>query len=422
MAARANRPIALLLGSNMVATAAGGVFFLAASWEFSLADMGLYVLAISIQWLLVGLVGTGMGVAVVRLSVERLEQNDEPGAGGLALMSAATAATVSLFFGVLGVLGARIGLGAPFTATTAALVALWAGGRVVLECLRSSILAREQYRRAAALTISGAAAGLTALAGVMLTGSLTIERILVAHAIGQVVSAVLASGFLVPLWKARPVLSTVLYRSLLSYAKWPTLGEGAKLVQSHVGPLILVMVSTAEQAGLYGLGRYPAFVFGVVGMSLYQYWLPQAALYGSSHRIGTFLRKHLRLAALTAIGMVAGAVLVTPLLPLLGENLGAGAPLMLPNAIDFALVVTILPIEASFHGMRRPQLDTYVRLARIPILLALAVLLSSKFGAMGMVWSQVITAASALLIAYGVLGKYSSVQAGSPAGSPRASD
>ncbi len=382
------------------------MFFLTASWTFTLAEMGVYVLAISVQWLLVALLGTGMGIAVVRLSVERFRQNDVQGAGGIAFMSAATAAAGSVLLGVVGVVAATSEISISFTPTLAALVAAWAGGRSVLECLRSSILAREEYGRAATLTMAGAVAGLSALGVVVVTGQLNLERILIAHAVGQVVSAIFAAWFLNSLWKARPTVSAVLFRSLMSYARWPTLSEGAKLLQSHVGPLILVMVASAEEAGLYGLGRYPAFVFGVVGLSLFQYWLPQAAHYGSNHRLSKFLRHHMRFAALTAAGMVVCAVLVTPLLPFLGANLGAGAYLMVPNAIDFGFVVLLLPLEAAFHGMNRPQLDTFVRVAKIPLLLTLAFLLSSRFGAAGMVWSQVITGVVALVIAFAVLKRY----------------
>ncbi len=382
------------------------MFFLVASWYFDVAEMGFYALAISVQWVLVGIFGSGMSVAVVRLSVDHFGRGDAAGAAGitaiaagLALLGTTLAAALSL---LLLDLPATMG-GMPLSATLAPLIALWAGGRAVLECLRASLLARENYRRVAQLTIASAVFGLSALAVVLLTGELDLRRLLIAHAVGQGASAVLAALVLVPLWRVGPNLALAQLKSLVRYARWPTLSEGTKLLQTHLGPVILVALSTAEQAGLYGLGRYPAYIFGVVGLSLYQYWLPQAALHGIDHRLRRFLRRQMRLGAVAAGCMLAGAFAVGPIMPLLGDNLAAGAPLIVPNTIDFIFVVLILPIEATYHGLHKPHLELVVRLCRLPVLLGLAYLLARSHGAEGMVWAQILSGAIALALSYMIL-------------------
>ena len=60
------RPVSLLLASNILGTAVAGVFFLTASWNLTLEQMGSYAVAISIQWVTVGLIGSGLSVAVIR--------------------------------------------------------------------------------------------------------------------------------------------------------------------------------------------------------------------------------------------------------------------------------------------------------------------------------------------------------------------
>ena len=52
-------PIAKLLSGNLLGTFAGGVFFLAASWTLPIEEMGHYAVAISAQWIGVGLVVIG---------------------------------------------------------------------------------------------------------------------------------------------------------------------------------------------------------------------------------------------------------------------------------------------------------------------------------------------------------------------------
>ena len=52
--------LAKLLSSNLLGTLSGGVFFLMASWNLPIEEMGRYAVAISAQWIAVGLVGSGM--------------------------------------------------------------------------------------------------------------------------------------------------------------------------------------------------------------------------------------------------------------------------------------------------------------------------------------------------------------------------
>src|SRR5437867_123120 len=66
------RNILTLLAGNCLGTVVGAVFFLSASRNFSLSQMGLYGVAISVQWILAGIAGTGLDVATVRLTTAHL--------------------------------------------------------------------------------------------------------------------------------------------------------------------------------------------------------------------------------------------------------------------------------------------------------------------------------------------------------------
>ena len=68
----AAKPIISLLTSNFLGAAVGGAFFLYASWSFDLSEMGRYTVVISIQWVVVGLLGSGLSTAVVRLAAGQL--------------------------------------------------------------------------------------------------------------------------------------------------------------------------------------------------------------------------------------------------------------------------------------------------------------------------------------------------------------
>src|SRR2546430_6151862 len=89
------RNILTLLAGNCLGTVVGAVFFLSASRNFSLSQMGLYGVAISVQWILAGIAGTGLHVATVRLTTAHLSAGNRAAAAGGGAPSAPPALAVS---------------------------------------------------------------------------------------------------------------------------------------------------------------------------------------------------------------------------------------------------------------------------------------------------------------------------------------
>lgn len=394
------RPILLLLSGNLLGAAVGGTFFLTASWRFSLAEMGRYAVAISVQWVIFGLVGTGLAIATLRLARDRLATEDRAGAAGIvtnAALSAGGLAAVAaaVAFAALGPFASRLAI----TPEVVALAFLWAGARAVLDILRSGLLAQQDFRRAALLTGGSAATGLGALAIALGTGELTVQRLLSAHAGGLFAGALVGIPLLVPL--GRRGVRRHGMRPLLEYARWPAMSEGTRLLQANLGPPILVSLGGATQAGLFGMGRYPAYVFDVVAVTLYQYWLAKAVQVPDHASMRGYIGQQLKLASTLGITMVAVAFLIQPFLPLLGENFDRAGPLFVLSSVDFALILMVRPVETVFHGLRRPRLELAQRTMSLPILFLAALLFAPRWGAVGMAGAHI--AASAMSLAVGAL-------------------
>jgi O-antigen/teichoic acid export membrane protein len=385
-------PILTLLSSNILGVVVGGVFFLAASLSFDLKEMGFYTVAISVQWIAAGVIGTGLSVAIIRVSTDYLITGERAAAAGMVGAAYVAAGTVSVF-------AATICLG--LTQLTAkqpllsggilALVFLWAGARSMIDCLRSGLLIQQQYTRVGLLMILSTITGLAAFGTVVLIGPLTLKRILIAHVFGLGLGAILGIRLLLPLWKSGIHFSKKRFINLLKYARWPSLSEGTYLLQVNIGPILLSSISGAEQAGLFGLGRYPAFLFGIVAISLYQYWLPEATRENNPEKLIRFLRRQMCIAGVVGVGMIIGAVAVKPLLPMLGKNFAAASNLFVLNTLDFVIYLIIRPIESVYHGLYKPHLEFILRVARLPILVGLGLILSAMYGAVGMVWAHVIS-------------------------------
>jgi O-antigen/teichoic acid export membrane protein len=405
------RPIVTLLGGNLLGAAVGGAFFLTASWRFDLPEMGRYAVAISVQWVAFGLIGTGVSIATLRFANDRLAANDRAGAAGVVVTSSLAASAASLGLAAVCFLGLRAaGTEAALTPRVAALAVLWAGGRALLDCMRSGLLAQQDFARTALLTSLSAATGLGALAFAAASDDLPLERLLEAHVAG-ILGGVIASAALLRGLLADGIRHDAQRtRAVFRYARWPALSEGTRLLQANLGPPLLVALAGPGEAGLFGVGRYPAYVFEVVAVTLYQYWLARAVRVPDRVSMRDYLAPQLRLSAVLGVGMVLAALAAQPLLPRLGENFARSGFLFAASAVDFAIVLLVRPLETVWHGLREPRLELLQRGVALPVLLAAALLLAPRWGALGMVGAHV--CASLATLAFGSLALRRSLRAG----------
>jgi len=389
------RPILQLLSGNLVGAVVGGTFFLAASQRFSLVQMGRYAVAISFQWVIFGLIGTGLSIATLRFARDRFASDDRAGAAGVVANAVLTVAILTMAFAIVcwAVL-ARFGVALQFDPIVGLLAVVWAGARALLDVLRSGLLAQQDFRRTALLTSTSAATGLTALTFVLSSGELTVARLLSAHALGLFSSSIAGIWLLAPL--ARGGTRWVSARPLFDYARWPALSEGTRLLQVNLGAPLLAGLAGPAQAGLFGMGRYPAYVFDVIAVTLYQYWLAKAVSVPDRASMRGYIARQLRRAAGLGLAMIIAAVLAMPLLPLLGEEFALAGPLFVLSAVDFALVLLIRPIETVFHGLSRPRLELLQRSLALPILFIAALLLAPRWGSIGMAIAHIIASVTAL--------------------------
>ena len=390
-------PLAKLLSGNLLGTVAGGVFFLTASWALSIEEMGRYAVAISAQWIGVGLVGSGLSVATLRLAADRLDTADRAAAAGVVLQAAATALGVTL---VAALCGWALGALAPESlGPLPLLIACWAGARSFIDCIRSGFLATHRFGRAAMLMVGTTITGLGALAIAVATGPLTLERLLVTHVVGLATGAGVALAMATPLLRDGVRFSWKSQGELLRYARWPSAAEGTRLLQLNLGPILLVTFATSAEAGLFGIARYPAYLFDVIALTLYQYWLSTAVRRPAGSALGVLLRSQVKLAAGIGGLVVGGAFAARPLLGLLGSPFAEAAPLFALNAVDFAILLLVRPAESAYHGLHKPWLEWIQRGAVLPLLTLAGWILAPRFGAEGMVWAHIFAGVVALGVA-----------------------
>ena len=390
-------PLVKLLGGNLLGTAAGGVFFVVATLSLSIEEMGRYTAAISAQWVAVGLLGSGLAVATLRLAALGLERGERRVAAGVVVQAQSivlvvTALVALAAYALHASMPERVGV-VPLW------VVGWAGARAFIDCIRSGLLANHEFGRSAMLMVFTAVTGLGALGAVYATGELTVERLLVAHVAGLASGGLLGQLLVVPLLRGGIAASREQLGELVRYARWPALSEGTRLLQIHLGPLMLITFAGAGEAGLFGVARYPAFLFDVIALSLYQYWLSTAVRRRSAEGLGRLLGTQLQLAAVVAVLVVVAAFAAHPLMRLFGPPFADAAGLFVWNAVDFGILLLLRPAESTYHGLHKPWLESAQRLIVLPLLLGGGMLLVPHFGAQGMVFAHIATGIAALGVA-----------------------
>jgi O-antigen/teichoic acid export membrane protein len=388
------------MSGNLLGAVVGGIFFIIASRLFSIQDMGRYFVAISLHWISFGLLGTGLAIATLRVARDRLQAGDQAGAAGVVAIAGSTGMLAGLAlalvaYAVLWLLPVHPGM-AP---EVAFLAILWAGARALLDCVRSGLLAQQRFARAAILSAFTAVTGLGALLIVIATGEFTVTRVLTAH-VGGLFSGALGSLVLLgPL--AREGIRPRSARAVFTYARWPALSEGTRLLQVNLGAPLVALVAGAAQAGMFGLARYPAYVFDVAAVSLYQFWLAEAVQVRSAEKMREYLAPQFRVAGWLGAAMILGAIVAVPLLPLLGDAFASVGPLFFLCAVDFAIVLFVRPIESVYHGLGRPRLELVQRGVTLVVLALTALAFTSRWGALGMVGAHIV--ASLVSLACGAL-------------------
>jgi O-antigen/teichoic acid export membrane protein len=185
-------------------------------------------------------------------------------------------------------------------------------------------------------------------------------------------------------------------RRILGFSRWVFLSDVSSSARNHLNPLMLKneglsgSVAAGEvNAGLYSFGNDLASEITVFSRSLVTVLLPKASSMGTPRALRGFVKKsYLHLAALL-VPLALLMFLAKPFLLLLGhfkpsylDYLGSLEIFMILYAGSL-FSVALIPINTALYAMRLPQVETYVGLFTLVILVAGGIVLIPVYGAKG---------------------------------------
>ncbi len=257
---------------------------------------------------------------------------------------------------------------------TGGLILLWTYLLCFFQCLRS-------FGKLAVWTIAYAVLRLVSVALVYLLGQLSAIRWLL-----WVYTIPVFLLIVVQLPKFWAILKPAIerlqpswqpLRDVFAYSKWVALSVGAYTAMPYLVRFILAQRSSIAAVGIFSAGMTFALAFTTLNTAVRTVLFPQVTALNSAEKMKRYLRKLKNFApkylvvALLGIGLLSFLQWV-----LLGERYREALPVFLVTVPSFAMVLFIGMETMLLHTMMRPELDAYVDITRLLIVVLLSLLVA----------------------------------------------
>lgn len=181
-----------------------------------------------------------------------------------------------------------------------------------------------------------------------------------------------------------PETSLSMLKEAFNYSKWVALSGIAYTAMPYVVRFILAARVSIEEVGIFSAGMTFTMAFTTLNTAIRAVIFPQVtALEGQKQR-QSYLKK-LRGIAPHYIIFVSSGVVALGCLQwyILGENYRAALPVFLITSGVFSTVVYLGLGTMLLHTMMKPQIDAWVNVGRLGLMIILSFILVPRFHALG---------------------------------------
>jgi O-antigen/teichoic acid export membrane protein len=281
----------------------------------------------------------------------------------------------------------RSGIGA---LSALAWLAPWVPIAILQDAFRYAFLARSCTRSALTIDTAWAVGQVVALGVIAATGSWSVPSLSVAWGIGAtcgvLAAAVLAPGLL------RPADPRRWLRDSGYLSGWLTLTS--VLGQAEIYALLLMAGLVLDPVDAAGLRAVQLLIFQPAVTLLAAMLVLVTPVVARAVAIGDLARiRSARRSALVGGACIAGVVLLAvplrmPLLSLLFPQYTGFDDLVLPIALDTALVALVVPFQAMLRGYRRVRTEFLIKTVSATCLVVLAAVGTVLAGVEGIAWAM----------------------------------
>lgn len=374
----------LLAGTQATTQLASFLALLLVAHSLSLANYGIYSVAITTSFFVAALPGIGIDLAVIRFTAHR----EGPESNSLIVMGAlvkiaASAVVTLLALALSGVLAANI-MGQPEAANAlriGAISGFIAGSTAYVFAVLQS---RHRFGLLATVSLFGAAAKILPVAVLASLGMLTLNTAYSTFVIPALVVLV-GGGMLAGLHRMSiKDIDVTGGGRLVKTSAWLTLGILANSVMVFIDVYMIAAMKGASEAGLYSGARVIAMGLYVFGAAALAVLLPKAIRLEGASQLASFTRR-----ALCGMAVLAAPLLVVPLAaqPLVevllpGEFNSAALTLRLLS-MAFIVELFVTPLVVLLIALDASRAYALSSLAVLPVALVALVFGVAQAGAAG---------------------------------------
>lgn len=182
----------------------------------------------------------------------------------------------------------------------------------------------------------------------------------------------------------QPGASLNIVKEMLSYSKWVALSGIAYIAMPYLAKFILAVRASVEEVGIFSAGMTFTVAFSTLNTAVRAVIFPQATALEGREQVRRYLGRLTQIAPYYAVLTVLGIVCLGSLQwAVLGEEYRAALPVFLVTAGALATVVFLGLGTMLVHTMMRPQVDAWVNVVRLGLMVLLASVLVPSFHALG---------------------------------------
>jgi O-antigen/teichoic acid export membrane protein len=192
------------------------------------------------------------------------------------------------------------------------------------------------------------------------------------------------AGKLLALSILAPQSSIAALKEAVAYSKWVALSGIAYIAMPYLARFILAVRASVEEVGIFSAGMTFTVAFSTLNTAVRAVIFPQVTALEGREEIRRYLGRLARIAPYYTVLAVLGIACLGSLQwAVLGEEYRTALPVFLVTAGAFAAVVFLGLGTMLVHTMMRPQVDAWVNVVRLGLMVLLASILVPSFHALG---------------------------------------
>jgi O-antigen/teichoic acid export membrane protein len=170
----------------------------------------------------------------------------------------------------------------------------------------------------------------------------------------------------------------------IGYSKWVALSGTAYISMPYLIRFILAVSTSVEEVGIFSAGMTFALAFSTLNSAVRAVLFPQVTALEGQEEMKKYLKRHTEIARYYCILAVLGiAFLGIIQWFILGKIYRQAMPVFLVTAITLAFIIFIGLVTMLVHTMMRPQIDAWINVIRLGLMLVFALILIPPFKALG---------------------------------------